>query len=150
MSPSEEELLDVEEAIERLQAALTLQYRSAIAYTLAAGSVVGFSYQHLGESLWRFAELELADARRLVEKLTALGAEATTEVAQVRFSASPTQLVDLIIEAEEEATEALQACISPTGREARSEALEHRMEHMIMRKQEQIDLLKRVRRDPDG
>jgi bacterioferritin (cytochrome b1) len=148
--PSEDELLDVDEAIARLQAALSLQYRSAIAYTLAAGSVVGFTYQHLGESLWRFAELELADARRLVEKLTALGAEATTEVAQVGFSASPMELVDLLIEAEEEATEALQACISPTGREARSEALEHRMEHMIMRKQEQIDLLKRVRRDPES
>ena len=149
MSPSEEEHLDVDEAIEHLQAALSLQYRSAIAYTLAAGSVVGFSYQHLGESLWRFAELELADARRLVEKLTALGAEATTDVARVRFSSSPSELVDLLIDAEEEATEALQACISPTGREARSEALEHRMEHMIMRKQEQIDLLKRVRRVPD-
>ena len=66
----------------------------------------------------------------------------------MRFSASPSAFVDLLIEAEEETTEALQACISPTGREARSEALEHRMEHMIMRKQEQIDLLKRVRRDP--
>jgi hypothetical protein len=51
---------------------------------------------------------------------------------------------------EEEVTTALQACISPTGREARSEALEPRMEHMIMRKQEQIDLLKRVRREPRG
>jgi bacterioferritin (cytochrome b1) len=148
MSSSEEELLDVDDAIDRLQAALSLQYRSAIAYTLAAGSVVGFTYQHLGESLWRFAELELADARRLVEKLTALGADPTTEVARVRFSTSPSELVDLIIETEEEVTEALQACISPTGREARSEALEHRMEHMIMRKQEQIDLLKRVRREP--
>ena len=145
-SAEEEELLDVDDAVARLQAALSLQYRSAIAYTLAAGSVVGFSYQHLGESLWRFAELELADARRLVEKLTALGAEATTEVARVRFSASPSELVDLIIEAEEEATEALQACISPTGREARSEALEHRMEHMIMRKQEQVDALIRASR----
>ena len=66
----------------------------------------------------------------------------------MRFSASPTKLVDLLIEAEEEATEALQACIAPTGREARSEALEHRMEHMIMRKHDQIDLLKRVRRVP--
>ena len=150
MSSSEEELLDVEDAINRLQAALSLQYRSAITYTLAAGSVVGFSYQHLGESLWRFAELELADARRLVEKLTALGGQATSEVASVPYSTSPSELVDLIIEAEEEVTEALQACISPTGREARSEALEHRMEHMIMRKQEQIDLLKRVARDPTG
>jgi bacterioferritin (cytochrome b1) len=150
MTSSDEELLDADGAIDRLQAALSLQYRSAITYTLAAASLVGVSYQHLGESLWRFAELELADARRLVEKLTALGAQPTTEVARVPFSASPSELVDLIIEADEEVTEALQACISPTGREARSEALEHRMEHMIMRKQAQIELLKRVRRDPAG
>lgn len=150
MSSSEEELLDVDGAIDRLQAALSLQYRSAITYTLAAGSVVGFSYQYLAESLWRFAKLELADARRIVEKLTALGADPTTEVARVPFSTSPPELVDLIIQTEEEATEALQDCISATGREARSEALEHRMEHMIMRKQEQIDLLKRVCPEPRG
>jgi hypothetical protein len=138
MSPSEQEQLDVEDAIARLQAALRLQYRSVLGYTLAAGSLVGFSYHHL----------DLADARRLVEKLTTLGAEPTTEVAPLRFAASPARLVGLLIEAEEEATEALQDCIAPTGREARSEALEHRMEHMIMRKREQIDLLERVRREP--
>jgi bacterioferritin (cytochrome b1) len=149
MSPSQEdEELDVEGAIVRLQAALRLQYRSALGYTVAAGSLVGFSYQHLGESLWRFAKRDLADARRLVEKITTLGAEPTTEIAPLRFSASPDELVGLLVDAERETTEALQDCIAPTGREARSEALEHRMEHMIMRKQEQIDLLERVRRDP--
>jgi bacterioferritin (cytochrome b1) len=147
-SQEEEERLDVEAAVARLQAALRLQYRSALGYTLAAGSLVGFSYQHLGESLWRFAELDLADARRLVEKITTLGAEPTTDIAPLPFSASPGELVELLIDAEQEATEALQNCIGPTGREARSEALEHRMEHMIMRKQEQLDLLERVRRAP--
>ena len=147
MTPREEELLDVDEAIERLQAALRLQYRSALGYTAAAGSLVGFSYQHLGESLWRFAERDLEDARRLVEKIVTYGALPTTDVAPLRCFDSPSELIDWLIEAEEEATEALQDCIAPTGREARSEALEHRMEHMIMRKQEQIDLLKRVRRD---
>jgi bacterioferritin (cytochrome b1) len=146
MSPSQEERLDTGDAIVRLQAALRLQYRSALGYTLAAGGVVGFNYQHLGESLWRFAQLDLADARRLVEKIITLGAEPTTEIAPLHFSASPAELVGLLIEAEEEATAALQDCIAPTGREARSEALEHRMEHMIMRKQEQIDLLKRASR----
>jgi bacterioferritin (cytochrome b1) len=150
VTTNEEELLDVDEAVERLQEALRLQYRSAVAYAMAAGSVVGFTYQHIGQSLWGFAELDLADVRRLVEKIVSLGAQPTTEIAPMRFSAAPDELVELLIEAEEEATEALQACIAPTGREARSEALEHRMEHMIMRKQEQIDLLKRVRRDPGG
>jgi bacterioferritin (cytochrome b1) len=142
----EEERLDVDEALERLQAALRLQYRSALAYAAAAGSVVGFSYAHLGDSLWRFAERDLEDARRLVEKIVTYGALPTTEIAPLRCFDAPAQLVDWLIEAEEEATEALQDCIAPTGREARSEALEHRLEHMIMRKQEQIDLLQRARR----
>ena len=146
MSRPEEERLDVEEAIARLQIALRLQYRSALGYTVASGSVVGFSYQHLGESLWCFAQLDLADARRLVEKIVTLGAEPITDVAPLHFSASPVELVDGLIAAEEEATEALQECIAPTGREARSEALEHRMEHMIMRKQEQVDALIRAAR----
>ena len=146
----EGERLEVDKAIAKLQAALRLQYRSALLYTLSAGSVVGFSYQHLGESLWRFAEADLADARRLVEKIVTLGAEPSLDVAPLRFSSDPTELIDMLVEAEEETTEALQDCISPTGREARSEALEHRMEHMIMRKQEQIDLLHRVRREPGG
>lgn len=43
--------------------------------------------------------------------------------------------------------EALQEAIEPTGREGRSEALEHMLEHLIMRKQRQIDFLKRAARD---
>ena len=147
MTPSEEELLDVDAAIERLQAALRLQYRSALAYAAAAGSVVGVSYAHLAGSFWDFAQRDLADARRLVEKVVTLGALPTTEIAPLRCFDAPQELVDWLIEAEQETTEALQDCIAPTGREARSEALEHRMEHMIMRKQEQIDLLRRARRE---
>jgi len=147
MTPAkEQEQLDVEAALERLQAALRLQYRSALGYTAAAGSVVGFSYQHLGEALWRFAQRDLEDARRLVEKIVTYGVLPTTEVAPLRCFDEPSALIDWLIEAEEQATEALQDCIAPTGREACSEALEHRMEHMIMRKQEQIDLLRRARR----
>jgi bacterioferritin (cytochrome b1) len=148
MTPSqEEEQLDVDAAIERLQAALRLQYRSALGYTAAAGSVVGFAYAHLAESLWSFAQCDLQDARRLVEKIVTYGALPSTEIAPLRCFDAPAQLVDWLIEAEQEATEALRDCIAPTGREARSEALEHRMEHMIMRKQEQIELLQRARRD---
>jgi hypothetical protein len=39
---------------------------------------------------------------------------------------------------------ALHAVIPHTGQEPRSEALEHRMEHLIMRKQEQVDTLRRA------
>jgi hypothetical protein len=113
----------------------------------AAGSVVGFAYAHLAESLWSFAQCDLQDARRLVEKIVTSAPLPSTEIAPLRCFDAPAQLVDWLIEAEQEATEALRDCIAPTGREARSEALEHRMEHMIMRKQEQIELLQRARRD---
>jgi bacterioferritin (cytochrome b1) len=144
----EDEKLDVEAQIECLQKALRLQYRSAVQYTLAAGSMVGFAYSHFGHSLWEFAEADLADARRLVEKIKTLGADPTTDVAPLRYSNDPVELIGYLIEDENECAEALQASIEPTGREARSEAIEHRLEHMIMRKQEQIDLLERARREP--
>lgn len=144
----EDERLDVEAQIECLQKALRLQYRSAIQYTLAAGSMVGFAYSHFGTSLWQFAQADLEDARRLVEKIKTLGADPTTDVAPLRYSKDPVELIGQLIEDENECAEALQASIEPTGREARSEAIEHRLEHVIMRKQEQIDLLERARREP--
>jgi bacterioferritin (cytochrome b1) len=144
----DDEKLDVEAQIECLQKALRLQYRSATEYTLAAGSMVGFAYSHFGTSLWEFAQSDLADARRLVEKVKTLGADPTTDIAPMSYSKDPVELIETLIEHETECAEALQASIEPTGREAKSEAIEHRLEHMIMRKQEQIDLLERARREP--
>jgi len=51
-----------------------------------------------------------------------------------------------LIESEGEALQTLQDAIEPTGREAASEAIEHRLEHIIMRKQEQVDVLLRASR----
>jgi len=52
----------------------------------------------------------------------------------------------VLIESEGEALQKLQDAIEPTGREAASEAIEHRLEHIILRKQEQVDLLLRAAR----
>ena len=67
-------------------------------------------------------------------------------VATPRWSANPTEAFEFLIEDETEAIAALQASIEVTGREGRSEALEHRLEHIIMRKQEQVDFLERAKR----
>ena len=83
-----------------------------------------------------------------MEKITALGGEPTTDVAPIEFVADPDKAIDALIDCESETLEALQAAIEPTGREAASEAVEHRLEHMIMRKQEQVDYLLRARRGP--
>ncbi len=138
--------MDTEAQIEALNAALRLQMRSALQYTLAAGSMFGFEYQGLAGSLGAFAAAELEDARHLVEKVAALGGEPTEEVAPPRFVEDPREAVAWLIESEGEALQTLQDAIEPTGREAASEAIEHRLEHIIMRKQEQVDVLLRASR----
>ena len=141
-----EETLDVEAAVEKLNAALALQYRSALQYSLTSGSLFGFEFQALGDRLWGYGQAELADARLLVEKIVALEGSPTTEVAELRWTGDPGDAVGWLIETEEEAVDTLQAAIEPTGREGRSEALEHVLEHLIMRKQNQVDFLLRARR----
>jgi len=141
-----EETLAKEQAIELLNEALRLQYRSALQFTLTSGSLFGFEVQAIGDRLWTYAQDEIADARLLVEKVVALGGSPSTDVAELRWSGAAEDAVAWLIEAEEEALDALQEAIEPTGREGRSEALEHLLEHLIMRKQNQVDFLLRSRR----
>lgn len=143
-----QERMDVEEQIECLNRALRLQHRSVLQYSLVSGTVIGLEYQAHADKMKQHALAELEDATRLVEKITALGGEPTTDIAPVSFTADPGKAIDQLIEAENEVLEALQAAIEPTGREAASEAVEHRLEHMIMRKQEQVDYLLRAQRRP--
>jgi bacterioferritin (cytochrome b1) len=143
-----EETMDVEKQIECLNRALRLQHRSVLQYSLVAGSVIGLEFQAHADKMRKHALSELEDATRLVEKITAIGGEPTTEVAPMEFVADPAQALDTLIECEAETLEQLQAAIEPTGREAASEAVEHRLEHIIMRKQEQVDYLLRARRRP--
>ena len=143
-----DETMDVDAQIECLNTALRLQHRSVLHYSLVAGSVIGLEYQAHAEKMREHALSELEDAGRLVEKITALGGEPTTDVAPISFTADPSKALDALIECEGETLEAMQAAIEPTGREAASEAVEHRLEHIIMRKQEQVDYLLRARRRP--
>jgi bacterioferritin len=143
-----DERMDVESQIECLNKALRLQHRSVLHYSLVAGSVIGLEFQAHAEKMRQHALSELEDATRLVEKITALGGEPTTDVASIKFVADPAKALDELIDAEAETLETLQAAIEPTGREAASEAVEHRLEHIIMRKQEQVDYLLRARRRP--
>ena len=142
--PDEEEKLDEKEAVERLNAALELQYRSALQYSIVASSLTGIEAQALGSKLTEFGDSELADVRRLIEKIVSFGGKPTTDVAELRFEASVERALGWLVECEEAAVEALQAAIEPTGREGRSEALEHLMEHLILRKQGQVDFLNRA------
>jgi bacterioferritin (cytochrome b1) len=147
---NKKEPMEVEAAIEALNAALRLQQRSPLAYTHMAGSLVGFQFHGLAGELSAFALAELDDARHLIEKITTLGGSPTREIAPIECEGDSAALVHWLIDAETETIEALQDVIPTTGQEGRSEALEHRLEHIIMRKQEQVDALIRASGGPSG
>lgn len=131
---------------EKLAQALRLQYRSALQYTLAAGSIVGMEYQSFADRLWLFAESELNDARRLVEKLVALEGEPPVRPPDLRNDDTAKDALGWLVESESELIEKLQDVIPETGNDGASEALEHLLEHIILRKQEQVDFLVRAMR----
>ena len=141
-----QEKMKVKKVIELLNVAIPLQFRSAAMFTWSAGTATGVEVQAVGMKLEEFGRLELDDARRLIEKNAGLGGAATTDVAPFQPSKLTKQGLGRIVKYEEETLDALHAIIPETGQEARSEALEHLLEHIIMRKQEQVDFLERVRR----
>ena len=141
----ENDPLDKDAAIERLNEALPLQQRSALQFALAAGSLVGLEHQAVAEPLFAFAQAELADTRRMVEKIVALGGDPTTDVAALGLhDGDAVAMLRAIHDQEVEAVTAIQEVIPETGHTADSEALEHLVEHVLLRKQEQIDYLVRA------
>lgn len=143
---SDDERMDVPKVLELLRVAIPLQMRSALQLAWLAGSAVGVEFQSIAVKLEAFSQDELHDARRLMEKMAALGGTPPTEVAPLEAIPSSVDGVSRLVELEQEALDALHAIIPATGQEARSEALEHLLEHIIMRKQHQIDFLLRVSR----
>ena len=140
--------MDTDKVLEQLNVGLELQLRSLLQFTQASGSMFGLEVQGVAEKMWTFAQHELEDTRLIVEKITALGGDPTTKIGELKWDPTPAKTLDHLIETEDEVTEALHAVIPHSGQEASSEALEHLMEHIIMRKQNQIDWLRRARRTP--
>lgn len=138
-----DESLDPEVVCKKLNEALALAYRSALGYTVAGGGLQGMQYQGLAVQLVEWAFEELRDAHTIVEKIIGLGGEPTTTAATFAYQADPDEAVRGLIEREREGVAALHAVIPDTGQEPRSEALEHMLEHQIMRKQHHLDALRR-------
>src|ERR687893_3302682 len=89
--------LEVDAVLDLLGTALSLQYRSALQYTQVAGSMTGLEWTVLGVQLWAFAEAELDDARRLVEKIIALGGVPPSAAADLRYERDPRKAIDALI-----------------------------------------------------
>ena len=140
--------MDVDEVLARLNEALALQQRSVLHFAVASGSMFGLEVQGLTDRLMIFSRAELEDVRLLVEKISALGGDPTTGVRELTWNADPHEAIEALVEAEDRTIACLHQVIPPSGQEPRSEALEHLMEHMIMRKQNQVDWMRRALRTP--
>jgi bacterioferritin (cytochrome b1) len=152
MAPADpdREQMDERRMVDALNRALVLQLRAPLSYSHVAASLLGVHLHGLRDELAGFAHAELDDARRLLEKVVTLGGEATVDVAPLERFDDAADAIRWLVESETAAIEALHECIPATGEEGRSEALEHRLEHTIMRKQEQVDTLIRAMGDPEG
>lgn len=133
--------MDTEKALAALQQALQLQAESILTMTTMAGTLRGVGGAAVKPSLRSFVLAELEDTYLLVEKMSALGGEPTLSVAAVDLPKDPDDALGALLEHEVQAVAALHEVIPHSGQEPRSEALEHLLEHIIMRKQQQIDFL---------
>jgi hypothetical protein len=83
----------------------------------------------------------VSDTERLVEMFCALGGELRPiELPLPPGTDSATALKEFI-EREKQVMASLHAVIPSSGQEPQSEALEHLIEHVLLRKQEQLDFL---------
>ncbi|HVF53698.1 MAG TPA: ferritin-like domain-containing protein [Actinomycetota bacterium] len=139
--------MDVAKVIELVNKVLPLQLRSALQFTWTAATNTGLTTQAVASKIESFGLEDLEDARRLMEKVTTLGGTPTTNAIEFEPLTLTSGDIKRIVEMETETVDALKDVIRPTGQEGRSEAMEHLLEHIIMRKQNQIDYLIRASMD---
>jgi hypothetical protein len=136
-----DETMDLEAVRKQLATAVSQQLGSVLGLTLLAGSLRGPKSLSLKDRLQAYAVAEVADAQLLIEKLTAVGGELAPVEAPPLPSADAGMALGEFVEREEQVMASLHAVISSSGQEPRSEALEHLIEHVLMRKQQQLDYL---------
>lgn len=139
-----DDAMDVEAVKKQLSIAASQQLGSLVSLTVLAGSLQGPMSIGLKERLHAFAVAEVTDAQLLVEKLTAIGGQLPPIEAPPVPSADAETALREFVEREEQVMAALHAVIPSTGQEPRSEAMEHLIEHVLMRKQQQLDFLSLV------
>jgi bacterioferritin len=141
---SHDDAIERKEAIAGLNEALQLQFRSVVQFTLAAGRTLGLAHAFVADRLALFARAELEDSRRVAEKIVALGGSPASSVAPVPSTGDPDSNLTALITSEQETVDAFRRVIRHTGNLGPGEALEHLLEHLILRKQEQLDFLTRA------
>lgn len=133
--------MEVADVHETLSKAINAQAETVLTMAVLAGTLRGVGGAAIKQSLRGFVQSELEDTYQLIEKLSALGGTVTIQVGEIDVPTDPDEGIRALLDHEVEAISALHAVIPHSGQEPRSEALEHLLEHAIMRKQQQVDFL---------
>ncbi len=133
MAKSEE--MELENVHDTLGKAVQLQAESVLTMTLLAGTIRGLGGAGIKQDIRQFLQAELEDTYKLIEKLSALGGTPLLLTPAIKVESDTTKALNNLLEHEQKAVAALHAVIPHSGQEPRSEALEHLLEHVIMRKQ---------------
>ncbi len=133
--------MDTQKVYETLGGAIDLQAESVLTMALLAGTLRGVGGSAIKQSLREFVLAELEDTYQLIEKLSALGGRPSMSAPEISVATDTDEGLAALLAHEVKAVAALHDVIPHSGQEPRSEALEHLLEHIIMRKQQQIDYL---------
>lgn len=134
------------ELVRGLNAALPLQYRCALAFAVAAGTLPGPEGVALADRLRRWAADELVDAERVVTRVVSLGGDPAMKVAALEVPAAWKAALRWLAAIQREAIDAFVQAIPAGADDAEGEATEHLLEHVISRKRDVLEVLERALR----
>lgn len=129
-----------------LNAALPLQYRCALGFAIAAGTLTGPEGVALAHQLRLWAADELVDVERVAARVASLGGKPALDVATVKAPTTWKAAVRWLADCQRETLDAFVKAIPARADDVEGEATEHLLEHVVHRKRDVLEILERVLR----
>jgi bacterioferritin (cytochrome b1) len=134
------------EVVRDLNRALPAQYRSALAFAVAAGTLTGPDGVALGALLRQWAADELVDVERVAGRIAALGGDPVVTVGSVDQPQTAKAGLKALAALQQEGIDLFAAAIPAGADDSEGEATEHLLEHVINRKRDVLEQLERALR----
>lgn len=140
------ETTNPQELVRDLNAALPMQYRCALAFAVAAGTLPGPEGVAMADQMRRWAADELLDVERVAARIVTLGGEPVLDVPALGLPKTWKAAVRTLADAQREAIDAFVEAIPAGADDSEGEATEHLLEHVISRKRDVLEMLERALR----
>jgi bacterioferritin (cytochrome b1) len=137
---------DPQELIRGLNTALPLQYRCALAFAIAAGTLPGPEGVAMADRMREWAADELRDVERVAARVVTVGGDPVMDVPALDLPKTWKAGVRRLADVQREAIDAFVEAIPADADDAEGEATEHLLEHVISRKRDVLEMLERALR----